>query len=372
MTNPNIATSSKRRVPLSTKTFTARAVLILSLSALISGCGEKAPEVRPVGEEIRGVTAVVETVDIPVIVMATGSVEPDVRVSVSTRMMGWVSALHVTEGDVVEKGQRLLSIDAADMRAKKAQVEAGIREAVAMVANAEKTTDRFQNLYEAKAVSKQQLDDVLTGLERARAGLAQAQAARAEIKGHMEYLEIRSPMAGVITRHMVDVGDMASPGHPLLFVDKLDRMKIVAHLGEKYVDAVIAGDLVTVNVTSLDHATYQVEVALLISSANPGSRTYDIEMYVENDPRLRPGMFAKVSIPIGTRRGVVVPDEAIHRRGQLTGVWLLDEQNEVHLRWLRLGNRIEGGFQVVSGLAGGEILVLSSEKPLAEGDKVVR
>lgn len=355
---------------MKSKTILAAAAALL-LAAALAGCGKKAPEARPAGEDVRGTTARAQLRELPVLVSAVGSVEPETRVMVSTRMMGWVSALHVAEGDTVRKGQRLLTIDDQDMRAKREQVEAGIREAEAVVANAERMAARFRNLYEAKAVSKSQLEDVETGLERARAGLAQAEAARAELNVHLEYLDITAPMAGVVTRRMVEQGDMAAPGHPLLFLDKLDRMKIVARLGEKDVNSVSAGDMVTAHVTSLDRATFKVEVARLIASANPGSRTYDIEMSVANDGRLRPGMFARVDVPVGVRRGVVVPASAVHRRGQLTGVWIVAADGAASLRWVRLGDPVEGGVEVLSGLDGTETVVTSSEKPLAEGDKVV-
>jgi len=345
---------------------------IAVMIAGLAGCGKKGAEIRPVGEEIRGVTVTVDAVDLPVAVSATGSVEPEVRVHVSTRMMGWVSALHVSEGDEVVKGQRLLTIDDQDMKAKRAQVEAGIREAEAVVANAETMAARFENLYQAKAVSKSQLDDVTTGLERARAGLAKAKAARTEVDVHLGYLDIKASSDGVVTRRMVEVGDMAAPGHPLLFIDRLDRMKIVAQLGEKDVNSVRAGDMAHVDVSSLDNATFVVEVARVIPSANPGSRTYDVEMYVDNaDRRLRPGLFARVGFTVGERRGILVPRAALVERGQLTGVFTVDAASVTHLRWIRLGDTFGDKVEVISGLDGGETVVLSSDKPLAEGDKVL-
>ena len=352
------------------------ALLVLAaLTIPIAGCGGGKTEVRPIGEEIAGRTATVELRTLPVTVSATGSVEPEVRVHVSTRMMGWVKTLHVREGDRVEAGQPLLTIDDADMQAKRKQVEAGILEATAIVKNAEKTARRFENLYEAKSVSRQQLDDVLTGLERARAGLRKAEAARDEIDVHLEYLDITAPIDGVVTRRMVEEGDMASPGRPLLYVDRIDRMKIIARLGEKDVNSLSAGDRITVDVTSLDDATYMVEVARVISTANPGSRTYDVEAYVDNDGRLRSGMFARIDVTVGERRGVTVPEDAIIQRGQLRGVFVTDADGTARLRWVRLGDRIgpagDARIEVISGLSGGETIVLSSDKPLAEGDKVV-
>lgn len=351
----------------------AHLILALAIAAGTAGCTKQDHEVLPVGADVACETTVLHAESLPMTVAATASVEPETRVHVSTRMMGWVSELHVREGDIVAKGQRLLTIDDKDMRAKRTQVEAGIREAEAVVANAEAMAARFENLYAAKAVSKSQYDDVMTGLERARAGLAQAQAARAEVNVHLEYLDIRSPAAGMITRRMVEVGDMAAPGQPLLFVDAMDRMKIVARLGEKDVGAVSAGDRVHVDVSSLDDATYIVEVARVISSANPGSRTYDVEMYVDNAAgRLRPGMFARAVFTVGERRGVLVPRAAVIERGQLTGVFTVDDENVVHLRWIRLGDDAGDRVEVISGLQGDETVVLSSARPLAEGDRVVR
>ena len=351
----------------------AALALAVAIATLAAGCGKSVPEIRIQGEEVRCTTATAAVTDLPVLVSVPAAVEPEQRVKVATRMMGWVRELHAREGDTVRAGQLLISIDDQDMRAKRAQVEAGIAEAEAVVANAEKTAERFRNLYAQNSVSKQQLDDVLTGLERAKAGLAKAKAAREEIEVHLGYLDIVSPIDGIVSRRMVEEGDMAAPGHPLLFVDRTDRMKIVARLGEKDVDRVAAGDSVTLRVTSLDGAVYRTVVTRVIPSANPGSHTYDVEMYVDNpDGRLRPGMYARAEFTVGSRRGVVVPPAAIRRRGQLTGVFTVDDENTAHLHWVRLGETFPAGVEVLSGLAGGETVVVSSEKPLIQGDKVVR
>ena len=161
------------------KKFTLLAGTGLMIAAL-AGCSKEKPVTHAAAKEVVCETTAVELATLQVTVGAVASVEPAVRAHVSTRMMGWVSRIHVREGDAVRAGQALLSIDDKDVRARREQAEAGVREAEAVVANAEATAARFRNLYERKAVSKQQLDDVTTGLERARAGLAQAEAARSE------------------------------------------------------------------------------------------------------------------------------------------------------------------------------------------------
>jgi len=150
-------------------------------------------------------------------------------------------------------------------------------------------------------------------------------------------------------------------------------MKVVAHVGEKDVSTVAAGDAVSIDVTSLPGAVFAATIDRVVPAANPGSRTYDVEAHVENpDGRLRSGRFARMSIPVGTRSAVVVPAAAVIRRGQLTGVWIVDDQGRAVLRWIRLGRELGDRVELLSGLAGGETIVLTAAAPLAEGDKVVR
>ncbi len=365
-------TAIGRTLKMNIRRHLATAAAALLMVPLVQGCAPEKPEVRPAGAEISAQTTTAAKVVLPVIVAATGSVEPEIRVNVSTRMMGWVRTLHAREGDKVVKGDPLLAIDDTDIIAKQAQVEAGISEAKAVMKNAEKTAARFQKLYDEKSVSRQQLDDVLTGHDRARAGYESALAARREIAVHLGYLDIKSPIDGVVGRLMLEEGDMATPGMPMLVLEQTERMKITASVGEKDVAGIAVGDEISVAVTSLPGAVYETEITRVTPAANPGSRTYEIEALVDNaDGRLRSGMFARVLFSTGSREGIVVPATSIVERGQLRGVHIVDAEGRVGLRWIRLGRETAAGVEVLSGLAGGETIVLSSERPMVEGDRVV-
>ncbi len=344
----------------------------VALLATVSGCGKKAETSAARGKEVQGTTALASLEEVPRVVTATGSLQADRTVMVSTRMMGWVRKIHVREGQSVARGDLLISIDDLDLKAKKAQAEAGIVEANAVLTNAEKMAERFENLYAEKSVSKQQLDDVLTGRDRAAAGLNMAKAGLDEVKVHLSYLSITAPVAGLVARKMIEEGDMANPGMPLISLEGDGAMKVVAHLGEKDVSAVKIGDMVTFDVTSLEDAVFEAPLDKIIQAANPGSRTYDIEAILQSpDDRLKSGMFARVSVPVGTRQAVLVPTQAVIRRGQLTGIWIVREDGITHLRWVRLGRAIGDKIEVLSGLAGNETVVLSTQQPLVEGDRVV-
>jgi RND family efflux transporter MFP subunit len=351
-----------------------RFLTVFALLLLVSGCGTQSSETNEAQpQDVSCVTGQAVLQSVPLNVTATGGLEADKSVMVSTRMMGWVRKVHVIEGQVLHQGDPLVSIDDADLRAKKAQAEAGITAAGAVLANAERMAARFKNLFAEKSVSRQQLDDVLTGRDRAAAGVEMAKAGLREVNVHLSYLDIVAPVDGVVTRKMAEEGSMANPGMPLIALESTGRMKVVAYLGEKDVSLVKAGDLVEIDVTSLADARFTVPLARVIQSANPGSRTYDIEAYLDNaDGRLKSGMFARVTVPVGTREAILVPQEAIINRGQLTGVWTVDAQNTIHLRWIRLGYEMGGQVEVLSGLTGHETVVLSAAAPLAEGDKAVR
>ena len=138
-------------------------VAVLAVLLVVSGCGKKSDTAVAQGKDVKGETVQISLQTVPRMVTATGSVQADKTIMVSTRMMGWVRKIHVVEGQSVTKGDLLVNIDDSDLKAKKAQAEAGIIEAKAVLANAEKMAERFEKLYAEKSVSKQQLDDVLTG-----------------------------------------------------------------------------------------------------------------------------------------------------------------------------------------------------------------
>jgi len=346
---------------------------LLLLLLIVAGCAADDTRKTPAVQTPLSVTTTqAHRTQVPLVVTATGTIEAGTTVVVSTRMMGWVRTVHVKEGDLVDKGDLLVSIDDRDLQAARNKAQAGLTEARAVLANADKTATRFGNLYDEQAVSRQQLDDVLTGRDRAAAGVELATAGLAEVEVHLDYLDIVAPVAGLVTRRAAETGNMASPGQMLLTLETTGDMKVVAQVGEKDIAKVALGTPLSVTVTSLDNLRFSVPITKIVPAANRGSRTYNIEAALNTvDNRLLSGMFARVLVPLGERETILVPAEAVHRRGALTGVWEVDSQQTVHLRWVRLGSSHDNEVEVLAGLSGGETLVLNSSTPLREGLKVV-
>ncbi len=362
----------RRRRALAALGAAALALTSALVFALLPGCARRAAISAEPPARVAATTAIAALENVPRLVSAPGAVEAAARAEVSTRMMGWVRRVRVREGDVVRAGAPLVSIDDADLQARREQVEAQIEEARAAATNAEKTAARFEKLYAEKAVSGQQLDDVRTGRDRAQAGLKAALAGRNEVDTNLRYLDVTAPIAGLVVRKLVEPGNMANPGMPLVVLEQTDRMKIVARLGEKDVGAVAAGDSVTVEIPSLPGADRRAVIDRVIPAADPGTRTFAIEAYVPNaDGRLKSGLFARVLVPTGSRQAIVIPLAAVVERGQLRGVFVVAPDGAAALRWVRLGPPAGDGVEVLAGLDGGETVVVRPERPLVEGDRVV-
>lgn len=285
---------------------------------------------------------------------AAGVARPVAEATMSTKLMGEVEAVPVQEGDMVSRGDVLVRIDDSDLAAKEARVEASIREAEAVVADAETQAERMRALYADDAAPKAQLDAAETGLARARAGLAAARAAAAEVEANARYATVRAPFDGVVTSRRVDPGDFAAPGAPMITVLDAGRLRIAATASPDDVAGIGRGDTLLARIED-DTAMAVVEGVV----PNAAGNLYTVNALVENGSgRFLPGSAATLELPQGERRAVVVPTEAVIRQGDLTGVRVRDE-GATPLRWIRLGDPVGDYVEVLSGLEPGDVILLA-------------
>ena len=349
-------------------------MVTVAMVFLLAGCGPGHEETadRP-GDDLAPVrveTAVAALEQVPVVVEATGSVEPWKRVSPGTKIMGRVDEVLVDEGDRVHRGQVLARLERRDLDAAVRQAEAAVAMAKANLANMEAQYHRIVRLHEKGSATQKNLEDVTAGYTVAQAALQQAEANLNSAKVMLSYAEIVSPIDGWVVRKMTEVGDMAAPGMPMFVVEDLSRVKVTAQVPESDVTGMAPGQQaqVRIDVLGLDETA---DIWRVVPAGDPRSRTFAVQLVLRNpEGRIKSNMFARVSFDRGLRQALLVPQTAIVRRGQLRGVFVVDEENRARLRWVKLGREAGGRVEVLSGLTPGDRYVVAPPPGFADGTPV--
>lgn len=340
----------------------------------LTSCGNSSEEIKldktpPVSVTVSSVAAENNT---PYLT-ASGKIEAANSATLSTRMMGFVDKVHVNVGDKVSKGQLLISINNADLSAKQAQTTAGITEAQAAFNNAEKDYQRFQNLFAENSASQKELDDQRARFEMAKARLEGARQMKNEVQSQFAYVNLRAPFNGVITSKNIDAGDMANPGVPLISVEGPGNFEVVASVPEGEISKIKSGTEVQVIVKSSDKIL-PGKVTEVSTSANTTGGQFLVKVVLDKtDASILSGMYATVQFPIEKTTDattVLVPQDALVKRGQLTGIYTVSESNTAILRWLRLGRTFGDNVEVLSGLNAEENYIISADEKLFNGAKI--
>jgi RND family efflux transporter MFP subunit len=288
-------------------------------------------------------------------------------------MMGFVDKVHVNVGQKVTKGQLLVSINNSDLSAKQAQTSAGITEAQAAFNNAEKDYQRFQNLFAENSASQKELDDQRARYEMAKARLEGAKQMKNEVQSQFAYVNLRAPFNGVVTSKNIEAGDMANPGMPLVSVEGPGNFEVTASVPESEISKIKSGTAVQVIVKSFDKTLPGTVTEVSTSAKNTGGQYLVKVVLDKTEVDILSGMYATVQFPIEKKTDVsmvLVPQQAIVKRGQLTGIYTVSQSNTAMLRWLRLGRTFGDNVEVLSGLAADENYIVSAEGKLYNGANI--
>ncbi|MGZ8868866.1 MAG: efflux RND transporter periplasmic adaptor subunit, partial [Thermoanaerobaculia bacterium] len=189
-----------------------------------------------------------------------------------------------------------------------------------------------------------------------------AAASTAQAGTVSSYTRIRAPFDGVITARLVDPGTQASPGTPLLTIDSASRYRVEATVDETANVAV--SDQVIVEIGD---ASIKARVAHVVPSLDPRTRTSLIMIDLPPGTGWRSGSYARVQVRSGDAQAITVPVNAIVRRGQVTGVFVVEKEGKALLRIVTLGETTDGHVEVLSGLKAGERIVTNAGPSLREG-----
>jgi len=303
----------------------------------------------------------------------SGKIQASNSADLSTRMMSYVNKVHVNVGDKVSKGQLLVSINNADLQAKRAQVNAGITEAKAAFNNALKDYNRFKNLFSENSASQKEMDDMTANFEMAKARLESANQMKNEVNAQFTYSNITAPFSGTVTSKNVEAGNMANPGVPLISIETPGNFEVMAMVPETEISEIKTGTTVDVLVKSISQ-TIKGKVTEVSTSAKNTGGQYLVKIILDKtEANILSGMFTTVQFPVERKSKselVLVPSESIITNGQLTGLYTVSQSNTAMLRWLRLGRTYGDQVEVLAGLNAGEIYIVSAEGKLYNGVKI--
>lgn len=305
----------------------------------------------------------------------SGEVTAKQTATISTRMIGYVNKIYVKPGDRVGAGQLLVSISSDDILAKKAQVQAMIAEAEAAAKNAQRDYERFKILRNQNSVSDKELENVALQNTSMNAKVQMARQQMNEVNAMLAYVNIRAPFSGVVTQKMMDEGSMANPGMPILTIEQSGELQIVASVPENYIQYVKVGDVAKIELRSL-RITLDGKISELSPSAFRTGGQYYMKLSIDakDKDNIRSGMYVNILIPNKKAEDIlskiILDRESVVYRDQLTGVYVVDDQNQANLRWVRLGKIIGNQVEVLSGLSQNERVVSKAEGKLYNGVKV--
>jgi RND family efflux transporter MFP subunit len=328
-----------------------RLIPLIATAILLSGCGfgQKQQEVTQTKIAVR--TTPVITKDVPRIIEFTATVQANVVNNIAPQMSARIQKIYVEVGDLVTKGQKLVQMDDNNLEQIRSQLN-----------NMEVTFSRIDELYKVGGVSKAEWDAQKTSLE----------VMSNQYKNLMENTQLLSPIDGVVTARNYDSGDLYGMGMPLLIVEQISPVKLMIHVSESFFTKVRRGMDVDVRLDVYPQEVFSGKVSIVYPTVTAATRTFPIEILVPNrDRKVRPGMFSRVTIDLGSEPCLLVPDQSIVKQ-QGSGeryVYVYKDGKAIYTV-VELGRRLDAYYECLSGLEEGDCVITTGLNRLTNGAEV--
>lgn len=336
-------------------------VIVLGMGAiLLTSC--KSKEVSnenaklTVSDTIAVQTAQVEKTILQISKYFSGTLEGEEQANIVSKIPERIVLLKAKVGNAVKSGETLVTLDKSGASSQYYQAEAGYL-------NTSKDLARMKALFKEGAISQQMLDGVET----------QFNVAKANYEAAKNTVELTTPISGVVTAVNNNVGDLATPGVPLITVANISRMKIIFHAGEVDIPSLAVGQNIEIFSELRPDLILKGKISQLSNSADVSSRSFEVRALFNNtsDRWFKPGMFAKVKLQITSPKGsLVVNNSSIVITGEEKGVYII-KNNKSFYQKVELGISDGNKTEVLSGLKTDDIIVTVGANNLKNGSPVI-
>jgi RND family efflux transporter MFP subunit len=284
--------------------------------------------------------------------------------TVAAQTSGRVEEIFFDVGDYVEQGQVIVRFRATEQQARQSSAEAAVSEARARLAEAELNYNRTKEIFDRGLVAKSALDSAAANLKSAQARVAAAQAGVKEAREGTTYTEVQAPYSGFVVQRHIEVGETATIGAPLMTGLSLEQLRTEVEVPQTYISSLREhrrARIVLPDGKSLDATDMR-----LPPNADPSTHTFRVLVTLPpGDHGVFPGTLVKVTFASGEEERVMVPASAVVQRSEVTGVYVLDDEDRVSFRYVRVGTPApDGQVPVLAGLTAGERVAVD---PIAAG-----
>lgn len=284
-----------------------------------------------------------------------GRVEAVNQATVSAQTSGRIAELPFDVNDYVDAGDIVMRFTDTEQKAALARAEATLQEARARLAEADQAFERFSAMIDNNSISQAQFDESRANRDAARARLNASRSGVETAQEQLEYTVVRAPYAGIVSKRHVELGELVSPGQPLISGLSLQRLRVNIDVPQSMFHAVrTIGEAFAY----VDGERIAAESLTFFPVADDAANTFRVRVNLpDGAATLYPGMFIKVSFVVGQTKRLLVPAAAVVRRSELSAVYVTGGE-QVSLRQVRVGRLYGNSIEILAGLADGEIVAL--------------
>ncbi len=283
-----------------------------------------------------------------------GTVRAKLRATLEAKVSGRIEKMPISLGQQIKAGQLVARLDAPEIQARLQQAEAALQQA-------ERDWKRTSGLFEQQAATRSEYDAAEARFNVAKAAVAEARAMAA-------YIEVLAPFDGLVTKKWVDVGDLASPGKPLVDLEDPAALQLETDIPEAIAAMVHRDARLMVRVEAAANEIPGT-VSEIAPNADVSSRTFRVKLDLPDSPTLRSGQFARLLVPVGESNSMRVPNSAVVQRGQLE-IAFVAEKDHANLHLVKTGRRYGDEVEILAGLAAGDAVVTEGAGQLVDGQPV--
>ena len=325
-------------------------IILLAACMLLGFTGCKKKTETTVAQDFTIRTQQVTAQDVEQIYEYTATVEAEAVNNIAPLTGGRIDRIYVEVGDRVSKGKVLVQMNESSLKQQKAQLE-----------NLKKSFNRIDELYKVGGCSKSDWDAMKTQLD----------VAQTAYDNLLENTQLISPISGVISARNYDSGDLYG-GLPVVTVQQINPVKMNINLSEALYEKVKVGMPVKIKVDAFGDEEFLGKVSIIYPTIDGTTHTFPVEVQLANsDSRVRPGMYARCTINLGTSHHVVVPDEAIFRQqGSGNRYVYIYKNGQVKFSQVQIGRHIDNKYELLSGCEDGDYLATTGLARLKDGMKV--